>query len=63
MGCGMHDGNRWIRCDSETFIFDLGNWMVPLAVMGQCGCCRGCWGGNSFGSGDNLVTDDWLFLC
>lgn len=30
---GVWDGKRWIRSNSCIWIFDLGNWRVPLVVM------------------------------
>lgn len=31
---GVYDGKRYMRSDSWICIFDLGNWIVPLAEMG-----------------------------
>lgn len=49
---GIYDGKRWIRCDSQICIFDSGNWIVPLALMGWVSV-----GGGTFGEGTALGVE------
>lgn len=46
---GVCDGKRWNRSNSCIWIFDLGNWRVPLVVMRWVSGGE-IWGGTGLGA-------------